>query len=139
MLFRCEAWAVGDRRGIGLSLLVHGEAVAQPRHRVRRIGTNMVFYDPSTPSKRKYKRAVHRSLLAIGVSQRPVFPANGRLVVDVTFHVTNPNKDVDNMLKYTLDSLQDVMYGNDRNIYEVHCKKVNDTSEFTEIMVSNMS
>ena len=97
-MFRSEAWAVADRDGFSISVMVHDEAVAQPRHRERRIGTNMIFYDPSAPSKTKYKRAVNRSLSAIGVSERPVFPPDRRLIVDVTFHVTNLNKDVDNTL-----------------------------------------
>ena len=111
------------RHGVILSLVVHGEAVAQPRHRVRRVGASrMIFYDPSAPSKRKYGRSIDRSLLAIGVSEWPVFATNDRLVVDVTFNVTNANKDVDRMLKYVLDTLQGIIYGNDREIFEVHAK-----------------
>ena len=137
LCFQTDAWAMADRHGVTLSLVVHGEAVAQPRHRVRRVGpSRMIFYDPAATCKRKYKRSIDRSLVAIGVSERPVFAANGQLTVDVTFNVLNANKDVDNMLKYVLDALQGLIYGNDREIFEVHAKKIVSNSEFTEITVS---
>lgn len=45
------------------------------------------------------------------------------LKVNLTFYVNNINRDLDNMIKATLDALQGVVFQNDKQIIEIQAKK----------------
>lgn len=45
------------------------------------------------------------------------------LKVNLTFYVNNINRDLDNMIKATLDALQGVVFKNDKQIIEIQAKK----------------
>jgi len=54
----------------------------------------------------------------------PLKIPNGKLKLKIEFGVSSPLSDVDNMLKPTIDCLQKKYGFNDKNIYEIHARKV---------------
>ena len=54
----------------------------------------------------------------------------GKLKLTVVFHLPNKrNIDIDNLLKSLLDSLEGVVFENDREIYEINASKILNTKE----------
>ena len=80
------------------------------------------MYDPHARLKRNYRAALTVAINALGVQQLPLF-AEQRVKVTVDFYVTNLRKDVDNMLKFTLDILQGIAFSNDCNVFSVVANK----------------
>ena len=121
-----EAFMLYDEDGdTTLYLTILGVPESQPRPRIRRLVNNrVVVYDPSSPKKRACRNAISNALAEIGVSTTPVFATNLSLKVTVHFHVSNRKKDIDNMLKFVLDAMQHVVYGNDDTIHYVEVLKI---------------
>jgi Holliday junction resolvase RusA-like endonuclease len=44
--------------------------------------------------------------------------------LDITFYVTKTNCDLDNLLKITIDSMNKIVFNDDRQVIEIVCKKV---------------
>ena len=57
---------------------------------------------------------------------------NGHIGLEIDFYVRRKNRDVDNMLKALIDSLEHRVFDNDSNVYEIlarkHISKVDSTS-----------
>lgn len=121
-----------------LSLSVLGEAVSQPRARVRR--SDVRIWDPADKKKLAFKRVIREALAGVGATSFPLFENDMKLKVTATFHVFNARKDVDNLVKFLLDSMEDIVYNNDNMVYLVVAKKIRTTRnlEFTEFEVENM-
>ena len=50
---------------------------------------------------------------------------DGNLSIDITFELKSSRKrDIDNMLKSLIDSLEGILYDNDSQIFELRCRKV---------------
>jgi Holliday junction resolvase RusA-like endonuclease len=101
-----------------------GTPEVQERPRFRRRYGHPVVYDPSARWKQDYTDAAKEALKDLDVEDFPIFK-HTRLMVLVSFEIRNQAKDIDNLLKFILDALQDIVYDNDRNIYKViACKKL---------------
>ena len=130
---------LGSRGVDTLTMSVTGNAIAQARHRVRRVNTSrLVFYDPHQREKVSFRLAVKESLQDVGIQYFPVF-RNVHVRVHVSFFVRNLNKDLDNMIKFVLDALQSVVYRNDLCVVEMHSAKflTAEPHDTTHIVVSS--
>lgn len=78
-----------------------------------------------TPEGRDYKDAVKcYAMLAVRGSGWPAPKAVKRCAVDIT--TWNTKHDVDSASKFTIDSLQGVLFDNDRVVWKIAMKKDND-------------
>ena len=115
--------AASHRDGVKLSFFVNNTPESQPRPRARWMQSRVLVYDPSSSIKRAYKQAFIAALAAVGVVNLPTFGSR-RVKVTAHYHVRNIRKDVDNMLKFTLDVLEDVGFSNDANVFCVSAQNI---------------
>jgi hypothetical protein len=127
--FEAEAIIVADSmedQGKSVQIIVHGSPLVQQRHRGRYLiaAARTLVWDPCKASKRSFRDVVRAALEGLGLDDDdfPCFCGKA-LIFDVSFHVMNTSKDVDNLLKFVLDALQTVLYSNDRFIYDIHARK----------------
>ena len=59
--------------GVLVKLDIKGEVVAQPRHRARRLGGRLLFFDPASRLKVALKREIRSALMAVGITAFPAF------------------------------------------------------------------
>ena len=102
---------------------IKGTPPTQARHCATTVNGTLRFFDPTARSKRAFKRALKAELGELGFENFPVFPDGTRIKLDCLFGCTNLLKDVDNLVKYLMDALQDVMYTNDNQVFDEHGKK----------------
>ena len=125
-----------------VSLSVMGVPVAQPRIRFRRIirAFRVIPYDPAQLEKRAFRTEVLNAFLGVGATRFPLFDVPAQLRVTVTFYVFDMRKDIDNLIKFCLDSLEGVVFRNDAMIYEVLAKKIRSTrnTQFMAFEVVNL-
>jgi Holliday junction resolvase RusA-like endonuclease len=119
---------------------VIGSPAVQARPRMNTRNGRVHIYDPSARSKRAFKRAMRQALQELGIVAFPIFLPTSHLKLKATFFLSNEGKDVDNMLKYLMDALQSVVYGNDAGIYDIETKKVktNINSQFTRFEIEEL-
>jgi Holliday junction resolvase RusA-like endonuclease len=108
-----------------LYLRLWGEPIAQPRPRARlgAHGGRIIVYDPSTRFKAAAQLLVGAALDEIGVRDRPVFTSGRSVKVTAKYYTTDMRKDVDNLLKFTMDILQGPICNDDRYVIEVRAEK----------------
>lgn len=58
-----------------------------------------------------------------------------RLEVSLRFEVQNINRDLDNMIKATLDSLQGIVFRNDKQVFKIQCEKVQSKENYETLFV----
>ena len=117
-----------------------------------------VYYDPSNKDKKIWKNNFQSSLLLAGVKQVPIFGSNPLqdkgIILEIDFFIPRPAvdycikkgtkklkltthlypslKDIDNMIKFYMDAMQDVAYANDNVIEKlICCKHFSDESTTT--------
>jgi Holliday junction resolvase RusA-like endonuclease len=102
-------------------------------------GGRPVLYDPSQAMKRAYRTACARALMEVGITYFPFFPRRN-LHLKVLFFIHNQAKDLDNLLKFVMDALEKVVFGNDRVIWEATIKTVavEKSDEFTRIEIQEL-
>ena len=122
-MYVAESIASLDSTNQCLFMTIAGPPVSQPRPRVRRMASRVVIFNPCSRNKAAYQKALRQSFREIGVTQFPIF-SDDELKVVATFHVTNTRKDIDNLLKFILDVMQGIVYGDDRFVFsaEIHKK-----------------
>jgi Holliday junction resolvase RusA-like endonuclease len=84
---------------------------------------------------------LREALAEVGATSFPLFKNDRKLkVVRATFHVFNARKDVDNLVKFLLDSVEGIVYNNDNMVYLVVAKKIctSRNLEFTDFEVKNV-
>jgi Holliday junction resolvase RusA-like endonuclease len=59
--------------------------------------------------------------------------------LEVKFYVKKKNRDIDNMLKITLDSMNKIVYVDDKQVHCINAVKVVSTTEKTIVTVSDIS
>jgi Holliday junction resolvase RusA-like endonuclease len=108
-----------------LYLRLWGEPIAQPRPRARLAirGGRIIVYDPSTRHKAAGRVLLDSALNEIGLRDRPVFETRRSILITATFFTRESKKDIDNLLKFTLDVLEGPIYSDDRYVVEVRAKK----------------
>ena len=105
---------------------IKGEPRVQERTRFSRRGGISRLYDPSSALKTQFRDAVRDSLTDLGISGFPLYGGQGddtTIQITVVFPITNMAKDIDNLLKFVLDTLQTVIYANDRLVMKVVAEK----------------
>lgn len=143
----------GNNNKKSLSFTVFGNPPVQQRpkitYKTRKIP---IYYDPSSSIKKLWKKQLHTSLVNSGYDSFPVFNDNDTnimisdgLKIDVVFHflrrkadyVTKKGrttlstlhnkypgtKDTDNMLKFVMDALHDVVYDDDKCVVCTNASK----------------
>ena len=143
-----------------LSFIVQGEPAVQQRPKISyRNRSRPVYYDPSSQLKKKWKNQF-KEYLSENMVVTPVFGSDPLVdkgiillieffikppAVDYekkkgikmrkdTFHLYPSTKDLDNMIKFCMDAMQDVAYMNDNVICKLECFKsfINESSLYTE-------
>jgi Holliday junction resolvase RusA-like endonuclease len=139
---RDDAIIVSNNTITTASLCVLGPPISQGRIKCHRnaVSGRLVVFDPTHDEKFAFKRVVRTALVGVGATL-PLFDNGVKLKVTATFYVADVRKDVDNLLKFLLDSLESVIYNNDKMIYTVVATKIttNNNFERTEFMVENIS
>ncbi|CAJ1953780.1 unnamed protein product [Cylindrotheca closterium] len=132
-----EALIATNSKGYSVSLDISGKPIAQGRHRLRQIANCQWFYNPSGRASDGLATKIGRALQEAGVflGGLPLF--SSLVMVRLTFGVRNMSKDLDNMIKFILDTLQfATIFGNDRLICKIVAEKVLATATgFTNIEV----
>ena len=149
-----------------LSFIVAGEPAVQQRPKIAyRYRTIPVYYDPSSTEKKNWKKLFIKFLKDNNV-ETPVFGSNplmdSGITLKIHFYLSRPEndflkkkngtktrksvyhhypsmKDIDNMIKFYMDAMQEVAYKNDHVICElVSSKKFLDDSStfpFTQVLI----
>ena len=132
------------------SLIVLGEPQALKRHRTFKRGTFVGNYDPSKADKKDFVVAIQHNA--------PEIPIDKPLMLAVNFYFGRPNShyrtgryagelkpsaplrhvkrpDIDNLLKFVADSLNDIFWRDDTLICRVEAQKVYSEKPRTEIYI----
>ena len=122
-----------------ISAFVFGVPVGQPRPRARRFKDRVIIYDPKTA--KPWREAVANTLREMVDS-----PLEGPLELTMTFAFPRPKShygtgknsdrikgsspiyhtqkpDIDNVLKSSLDAMNDVLFEDDRQVVQVNAQK----------------
>jgi Holliday junction resolvase RusA-like endonuclease len=103
-----------------LYLRLSGEPTAQPRPRARRnIHGRIIVYDPSIRFRDAGQVLINAALADIGLRDRPVFAPGRSIRVTAYYFVSDMRKDIDNLLKFTMDLLVGPVLFDDRFVCEV--------------------
>ena len=93
-----------------------------------RVSKNRVY-------KSKKMREFQKQMTDVFENYKSLKMLEGRLLVDITFEMADKrHRDLDNMLKSLLDSLEGRVFKNDNQIFEINAKKINDCDEFKTII-----
>jgi len=149
-----------------LKLTVHGKPIPLRRHRTGR----GFMYNPSAKAQRAFQEVVKSILLLDPVEevQETFFDEDDFLVINLVFKMRRPRKhfignkagpgrlresaekklftgrvDVDNLAKFVLDSLNELVYPDDRQVVSLHAIKVYDCDDdcegSTEISIQSIN
>ena len=142
-----EAMGVADSRGSSIEIHIVGKPPSQPRTQATKVGSRIFVYNPAARTKRIYSQKIREELHAadLVVKKQPAQPALtvpwapflGPISAMFLFGVKNMNKDLDNMLKFILDVLEDAgVYQNDRLVQKIIAEKIQSDNEYTSISLS---
>ena len=119
-----ECCILYDAECIQIEFEIPGEPVAQIRPRIaNRQMFNPQIYNPQSTIIKKLRQNLKQSLEDVGHHAFPVFSQERKVSLAVTFNLFKNNKDLDNMLKFYMDVLHDIIYVNDLQVYAVSMKK----------------
>lgn len=98
-----------------------------------------VIYDPRKAMKSTLRSAIRNALRQLGERVFPFF-RDGPLKMCIIFGMNNIlSKDIDNMAKFLLDSLQGALYSNDRFVVSTLISKVpSHGEEYTIVSISKL-
>ena len=139
-----------NNQGRGFILNVEGNPCSQKRHRHAKRGRRIITYDPSSEDKKAFKAKV--------LEQIKGKPLKKPLALSVCFFIKRPKKhyrtgkfshilkkyspmlciqkpDIDNLIKFVLDACNDVLWEDDKLVYEIQSRKVYSENPRTEIEV----
>jgi len=133
--------AVADGSKTTIYISIEGQPLAQPRPRFRVLSNGRSWmYNPAMHPKTELAQKVRAALREIGLSveSAPLFTTY--LGLTIKFGVSDMSKDLDNMMKFIMDVLEDAnVYGNDRAVLKLHAEKLMSRSGFTEVEISPIS
>jgi Holliday junction resolvase RusA-like endonuclease len=117
--FVADALAVSNSDGKVLSVDIHvdGEPRVQERPRHCHRGSKHWVYDPTKELKAEFREVVKAAFTDLGIHDFPLFGVPLKYII--VFGVSNPEKDVDNLLKFVMDALETVIYANDNKVRKV--------------------
>ena len=84
--------------------------------------------------KKIHQKAIAEALRDIGIMNIPIFQGT-HLKVKCVFGVKRDNKDIDNLLKFILDVLQEIVYENDKCVTKIEMEKKVSEDPFSTISV----
>jgi Holliday junction resolvase RusA-like endonuclease len=149
MDYFCSFNEIVDNNTHCLSFVVMGEPIVQKRAKISyRKTVKPVYYNPSTGNKTDWQNSF-RHFLSDKDINLPIFgsdPLKDRgLQLEINFFVTRPSadftiqkgqkkmkpsphlypniKDLDNLVKFYMDAMQDIAYQNDNVICKITCSK----------------
>jgi len=76
----------------------------------------VLYCNPKVLNFKKYIESILKELTFIKTDKN--------VKLDITFYVTKTNCDLDNLLKITIDSMNKLVFNDDRQVTEIVCKKV---------------
>lgn len=133
--------AVSDASRTTIYISIEGQPLAQPRPRFRVLSNGRAWmYNPAMHPKTELAQKVAAALRQIGlsVSTAPLFTTY--LDLTIKFGVSDMSKDLDNMMKFIMDVLEDAnIYGNDRAVLKLRAEKMLSSSGFTHVELSPIS
>ena len=124
-------------------IVINGTPKSQVRHKFARKGKFVSTYDPSSKDKRVFKEKV--------LKLAPKKPLRGDISVSLMFYMPRPmthyktrngkqssklkdwamklkystcKNDIDNLAKFVLDSLNEVIWHDDKFVVELQCRKL---------------
>lgn len=139
-----------DSTSTVLSNILHGAPPVQQRPKIAHYNRKSpTYYDPSGPSKKNYAEGLRAALAEVGNTTFPIFAGsptttNGiELIINFYFKrprmdyrhysksitmVEHPHrypntKDTDNMIKYIMDAIHEVVYTNDNIVVSINATK----------------
>ena len=125
-----------------VSLSILGEPIAQPRICFWMLAgvLHVIPYDPAHTKKFAFQGVVLSALADLGATAFPLFDSGEKLKVTATFHVFDTRKDIDNLVKFLLDSLETIALKNDNMVYWLVGKKICMTKnmEFMKLEVKSI-
>ena len=119
-------------------LVIEGEAIAQNGWKMAFRGRRTPYiFDPLSKEKKTLKKKIKEAIQPYNVVT-PLFK-NTFLKVQVSFFLKRAtSKDLDNMAKFLLDSLEGAAYDNDKHIVDLHLVKSTLNSPKTIITISSI-
>ena len=130
---------------INLTLILEGKPQALQRHRSMIRDGKIVCYDPSVSQKADVAKQI-LSQLAYKVEDKFAIRAIEYLEIEFTFCFKYPFKknrsnayfnskrpDIDNLVKFYLDVMQDILFDDDKKVVILKCRKIYDDTEKTII------
>lgn len=134
-----------------IKLSIPGIPNAQKRHRHLRMGNFVRTYDPSATEKDDF---LYKSIY----QHRPEKPLVNPIILRITFYMPRPKShyrtgkhagelkdsapfyhtsksDIDNLIKFVMDSLNGVYYKDDKQIYGISAWKIYDENPRTDIVI----
>ena len=133
-----------------LSFACIGQAPVQKRAKITYKNKHRpVYYDPSNLEKKNWRQTLQSVFQEKSISS-PVFLSDSLsskgVKLSITFHIKRPmidyiskknikilkdihhkypsSQDIDNLLKFVMDAMHEVVYLNDQVIHEIHCRKI---------------
>ena len=112
-----------------LYIVFSGEPPIQerPRGTYLRGQGRLIMYDPTSRVKQAVQVLLRHALDEIDAFEAQqldtVFEPSARLKVRVQYYLHDDRKDIDNLLKFTFDVMQGIVFANDRFICEVEARK----------------
>jgi Holliday junction resolvase RusA-like endonuclease len=112
-----------------LYLCLYGEPTAQPRPRAQHNIHGRIIVDPSIRFRDAGQVLINAALGDIGLRDRPVFTTGRSIRVMCYYFVGDMRKDIDNLLKFTMDLLVGPILVDDRFVCEVRGFKSQETDD----------
>lgn len=117
-------------------LNLHGTPIPQKRPRFRRTETYVHTYDAQTSEKETYKWQIHSQfrnspltqplqieiIFFMSIPKGTSFIRKKEMIANHLHHMKRP--DIDNMAKFVLDCMNGLIFQDDSQIWDLHCKKV---------------
>lgn len=114
-----------------LKLIIEGKP--KPKKRPRYSPKNNSFYSPSEEDEQDIKK-----LIMIQLINKKV-PLVKDLKLNLEYHLkTQKHADIDNLIKLTMDALNELCYKDDKQIKELHAKIIYDNKEFTKVIIEEL-
>ncbi|MFQ6061832.1 MAG: RusA family crossover junction endodeoxyribonuclease, partial [Methanosarcinales archaeon] len=114
-----------------LKIIIEGKP--KPKKRPRYSPKNGFFYSPSEEDEQDIKK-----LIMIQLINKKV-PLVKDLKLNLEYHLkTQKHADIDNLIKLTMDALNELCYEDDKQIKELHAKIIYDNKEFTKVIIEEL-
>lgn len=131
-----------------MRLLIYETPIAQKRPRFYR----GIVYDPQKIDKRRWKSIISTQMIENGYCAIHSEPIHATLIfympiakslskrkqiaLDKKPHITRSVGDLDNLIKFVLDVMNDIVYEDDALVYKIEAKKMYDFNPRVEINIT---